>query len=116
MNESTTGLALVLNPILFILGIASSAFKHYKTADEIFDLQPPQYEDHWILEWADHMLDVPVFQGATCRGPTGKIQKSSSFSKQLTGASQRAGLPNVTVHSGRREAIVKANGKALILL
>jgi hypothetical protein len=34
------GLLLVLNPILFILGIAlvSGAFKHYKTANEIFDL------------------------------------------------------------------------------
>jgi hypothetical protein len=43
MNKNTTGLPLVLNPILFILGIAlaSGAFKHYKTADEIFDLQPP---------------------------------------------------------------------------
>lgn len=57
MNESITGLPLVLNPILFILSIAlaSGAFKYYKTADEIFDLQPPQYDDHWILEWADHI-------------------------------------------------------------
>ena len=63
MNESTTGLPLVVNPILFILGIAlaSGAFKHYKTADEIFDLRPPHYDDDWILEWADHMQDVPVF-------------------------------------------------------
>ncbi|KAF8862713.1 hypothetical protein BDZ45DRAFT_585016 [Acephala macrosclerotiorum] len=80
-------------------------------SDEIFDLQPPQYDDHWILEWADHMQDVPVFQGATCHGPTGKIQKSSSFSKQLTSAAQRAGMVNVTIHDGRREAIVKANAR-----
>jgi hypothetical protein len=118
MNESTTGLPLILNPILFILGIAlaSCAFKHYETADQIFDLEPPQYDDHWILEWADHMQDVPVFQSATCDGPTGKIQKSSSHSRQLTSVCVRAGLPNVTIHAGRREALVKANGKALIIL
>ena len=118
MNESTTGLSLVLNPVLFILAIAlaSSAFKHYEIANEIFDMQPPDYDDHWILEWTDHMLDVPDFQAATCDGPTGKIQKSSSFSRQLTNAAQRAGFSNITIHDGRREALVKANGKALILL
>ncbi|CZT06989.1 uncharacterized protein RAG0_12564 [Rhynchosporium agropyri] len=118
MNESTAGLPLVLNPVLFILGIALArgAFKHYKIADEIFELQPPQYDDHWILEQADHIKDVPVFQGATCHGPTGKIQKSSSFSKQLTNAAQRAGMENITINDIRRETLVKANGKALVLL
>jgi len=62
MNESSTGLPLVLNPILFILAItlASRVFSHYETANAIFDLEPLQYDDHWILEWADHMQDVPV--------------------------------------------------------
>jgi hypothetical protein len=118
MNETTTGLPLLLNPILFILGIAlaSHAFKDYKTADEIFDLEPPEYNDHRILDWAKHMENVPVFQSAACNGPTGKIQKSTSHSRQLTSVCVRAGLPNVTIHAGRREALVKANGKALILL
>jgi hypothetical protein len=32
------------------IAIASHAFKYYKTADEIFDLEPPYYNDHQILE------------------------------------------------------------------
>jgi hypothetical protein len=52
MNESTTDPPIILNPILFILGIAlaSCIFKHYETADEIFHLEPPPYDDHWILK------------------------------------------------------------------
>ena len=75
INKNITSLLLILNPILFILGIAlaSCVFKYYETADEIFDLEPPQYNNHQILEQADHIQDVPVFQSATCDGPTKKI-------------------------------------------
>jgi len=82
MFENVPGLSLLFNPILFFLGIAlaSNAFKHYQTMDEIFALEPPEYDDHWILEWADEMKDMPVFQSMSRDGPTGVIQKASSFS------------------------------------
>lgn len=75
MFETTTGLLLLFNPILFFLAIAlaSGAFKYYQTEDKIFALKPPEYDDLWVLEWADEMLDVPVFQAMSCDGPTGKI-------------------------------------------
>jgi len=77
MFETITGLPLLFNPILFILAIAlaSGAFKHYHTAEEVFAIEPPTYDDHWILEWADNMQDVPVFQAMSGGGPTGQIQK-----------------------------------------
>jgi hypothetical protein len=75
MFETTPGLPLLFNPILFFLAIALAigAFKHYQTADEIFDLEPPEYDDHWILEWADEINDMPVFQSMSRDGPTGVI-------------------------------------------
>lgn len=113
MFETTTGLPLLFNPILFFLAIAlaSGAFKDYQTDDEIFALEPPEYDDHWILDWAPEMRNVPVFQAMSCDGPTGKIQKSGPCARQVSSAAQRAGFKNVTIHDARREGLVKANGK-----
>ncbi|KAK3939116.1 hypothetical protein QBC46DRAFT_365016 [Diplogelasinospora grovesii] len=77
---------LFVNPILFMLAIflAAGAFKKY-----------------WVLEWADHVLDLPVFPE--------KIQTGTSFSTQLKELSLRAGMEvHVTVHSGRRETLIQA--------
>jgi hypothetical protein len=113
MFETTTSLPLLFNPILFILAIAlaSGIFKHYYTANEIFAIEPPEYDDHWILEWADDMQDVPVFQAMLCNGPTGQIQKAGLFARQLTSVSQRARFKNITIYNARREALIKANSK-----
>lgn len=113
MFETTTGLPLVFNPIIFLLAmaLASNAFKDYQTDDELFALEPPVYDDHLILDWDDEIEDVPVFQATSCNGPTGKIQKACTCARQLSGAAQRAGFLNCTVHAIRREALVKANGK-----
>jgi len=48
MFETTTGLTLLFNLILYFLAIAvaSGAFKYYQTADEIFALEPSKYDDH----------------------------------------------------------------------
>ena len=63
------------------MALAGNAFKHYQTDDEIFDLEPPVYDDHLILDWDDEMKDVPVFQATSCNGPTGKIQKASTCAR-----------------------------------
>jgi Protein of unknown function (DUF3435) len=106
-----TGLPLLFNPIIFPLAmaLASNAFKHYQTDNEIFALEPPVYDNYLILEWDDEMQDVPVFQATLCNGPTGKIQKACTCARQLSGTAQRAGFLNCTVHTIRREALVKAN-------
>jgi len=82
MNENTISLLVVLNSILFIFAIAlaNNTFKHYKTTDQIFDLQPLNYDDYWIVKWADYMLNVSLFQATTYNGSIRKIQKSNSFS------------------------------------
>ena len=118
MYETVYGQPLLVNPILFILAklLAVGAFKYYSTLEEIFAIEPPPGEDYWILEWADYIQDVPLFQTMTHNGPTGKIQTASAFSYQLTSASVRAGFKNITIHDARREALIKADGKFLTFL
>jgi len=75
MFETMAGLLLLLILILFILAIAlaSGASKHCYTADETFAIEALEYSNHWILEWADDMQGVPVFQDMSCSGTTGQI-------------------------------------------
>jgi len=49
---------------------------------------------------------VPFFQRATCGGLTRDIQKASSMSRWLTNAVQWASFANITIHDGRREALL----------
>jgi hypothetical protein len=51
MFETTAGLPLLFNPILFFLAIAlaSGAFKYYQTEAEIFALKPPEYDERTAI-------------------------------------------------------------------
>ncbi|KAH6665220.1 hypothetical protein B0J14DRAFT_606723 [Halenospora varia] len=64
------------NHILFILaiGLANGAFKNYNTVDVIFDVRAPR-SNRLILEWADHMLRVPIFRDSTPADPFRTFQK-----------------------------------------
>ncbi len=79
------------NPILFILaiGLANGAFKDYNTVDGIFNVGAPRC-NRLILEWADHMLRVPIVRGLTPAGPFRTIQERNLFSKQPKSAVQRS--------------------------
>jgi Protein of unknown function (DUF3435) len=104
---------LLVNPVLFVLAIAlaSNAFRDYSTLEEILAIEPPAGEDLFHVEWKDDILDVPFFQTVTSQGPTGEIQKSNSFSRQLVELGRRAGYrENITVHAARREALIQADG------
>ncbi|KAH7317422.1 hypothetical protein BKA65DRAFT_600074 [Rhexocercosporidium sp. MPI-PUGE-AT-0058] len=67
MFETTTGLPLIFNPIIFPLAMVLA-----------------MYDDHLILDWDDEIEDVPVFQATSCNGPTGKIQKACTCARQLS--------------------------------
>ena len=49
---TTPCLLLLSNVILFYLtiAIARRAFKYFDDADKIFEVAPPDYDDHWVLE------------------------------------------------------------------
>lgn len=105
---------LLVNPILFILSIciAAGAFKNYQTIEEVLTVTPPLDQRYWVLEWADHVLDRPVFPEVSVNGPSEKIQTGASFSRQLKELSLRKGMEaHVTIHSGRRETLIQATSK-----
>jgi hypothetical protein len=60
--------------------LAAGAFKKYSTLSEVLALKPPDDQRYWVLEWADHVRDLPVFPEVSPDGPTKKIQTAHSFS------------------------------------
>lgn len=101
--------------MVFILAVilAAGALKRYKTIEQLLAARPPEDGRQWELDWDDAILDHPVFPEVSAYGPVWeKIQSGSSFNSQLAGVSDRAGMQNrVQVHSGRRNAILRATGK-----
>jgi hypothetical protein len=78
------------NPIQFMLaiGLANGAFKDYNTVDVIFNVGAPRCK-RLTLEWADHMLLVPIVRGPTSAGPFRSIQERNLVSKQPKSTAQR---------------------------
>jgi hypothetical protein len=54
---------LFANGILFLLAIflSAGAFRDYGTIEDVLSLRPQRREKHWIIEWAEDVLDDPVF-------------------------------------------------------
>ncbi|KAM7212780.1 Protein of unknown function (DUF3435) domain containing protein [Rhypophila decipiens] len=103
---------LVVQPMVFSLAmfLAAGAIKRCKTIEQVLAVVPPKDGRQWVFEWEEHVLDWPIYPEVSADGPVWqKIQSGSSFNTQLAGLSDRAGLQErVQVHSGRREAILKA--------
>ncbi|KAH6986807.1 hypothetical protein EDB80DRAFT_756495 [Ilyonectria destructans] len=90
---------LIVNPILFIISIflAAGAVKHYQTV-----------KHYWILNWADYVLEKPVFSEISVDSPKDKIQIETGFSSQLIGLLLQAGIQHpITVHSMQRNSYLK---------
>lgn len=114
LYEDVPNQLLVVNPMLFMISIflAAGAVKHYQTVKQLLDVKPPDDQSYWILDWADHVLEKPVFPEMSVDGPKDKIQTGTGFSSQLTGLSLRAGMQHpITVHGMRRESLIQATGK-----
>jgi hypothetical protein len=110
---------LYANPILPFLAvaIADNAFQDYDTVEEIFAIPPPFDGTLHELRIKEKLLPMPFFQTMSPSGPTGKIQKAVAVAKRLVDLGHRAGYPeNIGFRATRREALVKADGKYLLLL
>ena len=104
------------NPILFLvaMALASRAFKDYDTVDEIFNLEAPHY-NRLILEWATHMLQVPISKGPSYPGPTRAIQEPSLFSRQVKKAAQRSCYNTMTAFDFRGEGLTRTKSETHII-
>ncbi|KAI2638877.1 hypothetical protein GGS26DRAFT_543103 [Hypomontagnella submonticulosa] len=85
LYELLPGQPLIINPMLFMLAIflAVGAFKKYSMVEQVLAVKPPADQQYWELEWADHILDLPVFPEMSPDGPTQKIQTASAFCTQI---------------------------------
>lgn len=100
------------NPILFLfaMSLVSRAFKDCDTVDEIFNLEIPHC-NRLILEWATHMLQLPISKVLTYPGPTTAIQEPSLFSRQMKKAAQLPCYNNITAFDFRGVGLTRTNNR-----
>ncbi|KAM5468020.1 hypothetical protein MauCBS54593_005303 [Microsporum audouinii] len=132
IQEDISPLPLYLNPVLEPLAIylARGLFRDYKTADEIFAINPPPdspcielvlrnpttheesctgKESSEINSKYPKKQKLPFYESVTARGLTGKTLKSNWLSGQLSLLGRRSGYDSLTMHDIRAEALMVAN-------
>ena len=72
--------ALLVNGLLFLLAvvISAGAFKDHSTIEAVLDARPPPRRRVMIMEWADAVLDDPVFPEISADGATKKVKNEST--------------------------------------
>ncbi|EFY94585.2 carbonic anhydrase [Metarhizium robertsii ARSEF 23] len=103
---------LVAQPIVHWLAniVSSQAFARYHTLDQILAIRPPKNSNYCIIEWADHMLDKPVFPEWNPDGRSEKTRCPNAWGSQSTALAKRAGMTNgLGFHSVRRKALINCN-------
>ncbi|KIW36203.1 uncharacterized protein PV06_11531 [Exophiala oligosperma] len=72
---------LLVNGLLFLLAviISAGAFKDYNTIEAVLDARPPPRRRFMIMEWADAVLDDPVFPEMSADGVTKKVKNESAW-------------------------------------
>ena len=67
------------------------------------------------MEWADAVLNDPVFPEMSADGATKKVKNESAWGDQCSNWAKRAGFPGgMGLHASRREALIKVDGKAIL--
>jgi hypothetical protein len=102
--------ACAMLPALAI-ALANDAFEDYHTLEDIFNIPAPPAGTSHSLQIRGEMLDVPFFQTFNANGPSGVIEKATTFSNRMVNLGHRAGFAaNLTMHCERRESLVLADG------
>jgi len=77
----------------FAMAIADSAFKCYKTVDNLMSAQLPIGRSIWELEWKDVILDLPVLRMASAEGiHKGKALTYAALWNQIVPLGRRVGF------------------------
>lgn len=101
-------------PMLYWLAniISSRAFADFNDVAQLLALKPPQDSNFRILAWADDAKERPVFPEWTSGGPKEKTKSPTSWASQFANWGRRTGFTApLGLHSVRREALIKVNGK-----
>ena len=105
---------LSANGLLFLLTIfiSAGAFREYRTVKDVLDARPPLNRKYKIMDWADEVLDDPVFPEFSAEGPTEKNKNETAWGHQCSDWAKRAGFTGgMGLHAARREALIKVDGK-----
>ena len=94
------------------LALADNVFVKYDSWDQIIAIEKPTCSQHVRLGYKKSSLSLPIFRVCDKEGPTDKLQKSTTFARQLAELGHRTGLTeNITIHCMRREILLKVDGK-----
>lgn len=77
---------LFANSILFLLAIflSAGAFRDFYTISDVLNTRPIPRENFWIIEWADNVLEDPVFPEISRIGPIKKAKNKNAWGKQCS--------------------------------
>jgi hypothetical protein len=95
---------LFLNPLLPHLAflIATKAFKHYETLEQLLDAKPRLGDNITQLEWSDGHLDKPFYPSTSGTG----VEKANALGIRFKAAGIRAGfISPPRVHDFRAEGL-----------
>jgi len=109
---------LSANGLLFLLAIiiSAGAFRDYSTIEDVLAARPPPGRKFRIMDWADGVLDDPVFPEMSADGPTEKTKNETAWGHQCSDWAKRADFPGgMGLHAPRREALIKVDGKGYSL-
>jgi hypothetical protein len=102
------------NGLLFLLAIIISAggFKHYHTIEDVLAARPRLKRTFLIMDWADGIVDAPVFPEMSADGPTEQPKNKGAWGHQCSDWAKRAGFVNgMGLHAPGREELIKVDGK-----
>lgn len=92
--------------------ISAGVYPELSTVEEALKLKPPSNIPYRVIALADKCEKRPVFPVWSSSGPQNKKKNPRSWGTQASNWAIRAGLAKgLGLHSVRREALIKANGK-----
>ena len=79
---------------------------------DVLAVRRPPKEKYRILEWADDVLNDPVFPEMSQKGPTLKAKNKDAWGHQCSDWAKRANFVfGMGLHGSRREELIKVDGE-----
>jgi len=77
---------LSANGLLFLLAIiiSAGAFRDYSSVEDVLAARPPPGKKYRIIDWADRMLNDPVFLEMSVDEPTEKTKNETAWGHQCS--------------------------------
>jgi hypothetical protein len=92
--------------------ISAGAFQNYSTIEDVLAARPRLGRKFRIMDWADGVLDAPVFPEMSADGPTEEPKNEGAWGHQCSDWAKRADfVDGMGLHAPRREVLIKVDGK-----